>query len=191
MGIYPYDLGSVKLPAGELKITLFHPCGLPAVPAVPTLETVGEFIERIESEPNVIEMGSVEISVVEDYSLEAYPEGFWYFVLNSSAADFPEVPELHFSLDEGNGDTFLFWGRVERTSVQWEEHVLGNGFVRTCTFSLLSVLKRLEDLSFQTLFEEVVNQRGVDDEPLTARPAITGIELGGDAKNDGVQYKYS
>jgi hypothetical protein len=185
-----FKIEEILVPAGTVTVTLVHPDENLVVPDEPTVQSIGDVVERIESEPNIIEMSSVEIEVVDDYSLQEYPRGFWYYIITESEMLFDEKPEILLTLDEGDGDSYLFRGRVEKKSVRWTEHSLGNSLIRTCSFTLVNSLKVLEDLNYEDLITELLEHRLVDDEQLPARPIITSVERGGNAMNDGVTYRY-
>jgi hypothetical protein len=64
----------------------------------------GPIIEKYGAEPGVYEPGDCSFEFIEDYTV--YSAGFWTTVLSGGLA------EIRLLLNEGSGNTFLYWGRI-------------------------------------------------------------------------------
>lgn len=134
--LYTYTLQQDDLPCGLMTVKLHSEITGLTVPSFSSIQ-YGETNERYDAIPQKIEVGEMAVDFDEDYS--TYLEGFWYKVTSSYA-------ELQFILNEGNGDTHFFWGKIINPSVTLEEHAIVEGqFVRSGSMKIVSLLSRLKE----------------------------------------------
>ncbi len=180
-----YTIDSVALKGGTLTCTLYSEDSGITVPAGVKLWKIGAFTERTEIAPNKIELGNVEVSFV-DVVDETYTRGFWYYVFAEYVGLY-KTPEMLFTLDEGSGATFLFWGRIDPTTTKFTHPDTQSGTPKLCTVMFVSALKCIEDIPFATLIDDLLDNRCENDERLNSRPNLTLSRVGPD---DGVTYGY-
>ncbi len=159
MSINSKDLGSIVIGSRTLKVTVFYDSttGVSSgeIPsAAASIVNIGEFIERIEKKAGTMEAANVTIDLKDDYS--TYAAGVWYKLLQGSEF------QMRFYLDEGAGDTFLFWGMLSKdTENRYKERFISSPgssgrYFRAISVPLVSMLYKLKDASiFSTLFTTI------------------------------------
>lgn len=159
MAILSKDLGSITIGSRTVKVAVFYDSATGVSSGeIPTAKdsfiSIGEFVERIEKKSGILELSNVAVEIREDYS--TYVAGVWYKLLQGSEL------QLRFYLDEGAGDTFLFWGMLSRdTEFRFREKFISSPgssgrYVRTVSVPLVSMLYKLRDASiFGDLFTAI------------------------------------
>jgi len=169
---------AITLPTGTLTVRLDYADTITLTnPGSIGPFEIGEFAERVEIKSGTIEMPSVQLTVAENYSTHA--EGFW-FKLFTQSVDL-ELPTLRFYLNEGSGDTFLFWGVVDLTTVQTDEmYISGSTYKRPVVrFTIISNLKLLEAIDAAAYIAAVATH--AVDENLLAQVSDLGYTVTGGA----------
>jgi len=150
---YSYDLGTVTVAAGSLEIKLKCEVSSLTIPVgiARTLRFSDFITERYVITDDGSEMANTSVEYVEDYS--EYSQGFWFKVLTAGHV------ELELLLDEGNGETSLFWGRVMEFDNGFEEVSLVSGdIIRRGSFRLADAFaERLNDITAEELYDELDN----------------------------------
>lgn len=190
MSLFAYTFVPISLPGGLLGVTLYHPEAGLTPPARAGIVSLSPFTERIEILPGRIETASLEIELGDALEAQPYPNGFWRYALHDSLEWNDELPEFRFTLDQGSGATHLFWGTFTLEGIEWEERLRAGQTLRICRARLVSVERKIENVSFADLAGHLLTSRALNDDQLSARPAITSIVRGGDASNDGITYTY-
>ena len=188
MAYTEYTLDTIQMAqgVGTITVKLLHGDDSLVIPVEATITSIEQLIERVEVKANRLELGDGAIDVV-DFADANYPHGFWYYVVVESASLFPEVPELMFLINEGAGDTFLFWGKVDGVLTEIDTIDTDVTFPRRAKISMLNVLKRIGEITWDDLIAYLDVTRGFDDERLGARPAMVLTRHG---LNDNVEYSY-
>jgi hypothetical protein len=143
--LYTYTLQTNETAVGRMTVKLYSEFNGLTIPAFSSLY-YEETNEKYDAIPTTIELEEMICSFSEDYT--NYEEGFWYKVLAGYA-------ELQFLLDDGNGDSHFFWGRILGQEIQLRElAIVDNVYVRRGEFRVVSLLVRLkESLSSDVLTE--------------------------------------
>jgi len=153
-----HELESIILPCGTLHPTLLidSRLGITAVPQNNIFD-VGEVVERVEAKLGYIELASMQVKVFDSYD-ETISRQFWHHLIQTSASNLYAMPEMRFTLDEGSGETFLFWGIIDPQTVEYQEQYIdGEDTVRIISFDLVSALNRIAQLSWEDYIEEITN----------------------------------
>ncbi len=152
MAIVSKDMGSIVVAAGTLKVTLFYDntvidnaAKIPS--AADSFMNFGDVVEKLDDSAGIIQIGEMSFALREDYT--NYIAGVWYTLfVNGSETQF------RFYLDEGAGDTFLFWGYVpkQKGAVTAKELYVANPgasgtYIRRLTVKLLSLQRKILDAS--------------------------------------------
>lgn len=145
-----YTLQNIDTIAGTFKVTLFASQAGLVAPAFNTILSISNKQEKADINPGITELSTVQIKLRDDHS--TYAEGFWFKVLTMSVE-----PEIRIYLDEGNGDTFFFWGKVQGEETKIEEHVIGSSFVRTLDITLIPVIENLKNIVISDWITEVLS----------------------------------
>jgi hypothetical protein len=163
-------MGSVIVASGTLKVTVFYDdTTISSSSHIPDAEdclvSLGEIVERPEDSPLVFKAGTVSLALKDDYT--NYVAGVFFKLFQGSETQF------RFYLDEGAGDTFLFWGKVQDNSAKFKElFVKDEGasgrYVRALTCTLEAMLKKVKDT--------------------TVADVITEIQTGGNRQSSGYNY---
>ena len=142
----------MQVAAGLLKAMLYYDdTTVISSLHIPDLSTclisAGEFIERLEDSALVFQHGEVTLTLKDDYS--NYVAGVWYKILHGSET------QIRFYLDEGDGDTFLFWGYMNSFSTNVEEKYIRNPgssgvYVRVLSVKMSSLLKKVLDQTVES-----------------------------------------
>ncbi|HEY4611419.1 MAG TPA: hypothetical protein VII11_00370 [Bacteroidota bacterium] len=120
------------------------------VPAVNRIQTLGEVEERIDPKPGMVEIGAMQMTLVEDFS--EYPEGFWKRVFFAN-----EPARMKILLDEGSGFKYFFYGVVDNDATTFDEHfVSGTQYVRTCSVRWNNFLSILKGVSIADVVTEIL-----------------------------------
>ncbi|MEW5799958.1 MAG: hypothetical protein AB1728_13235, partial [Bacteroidota bacterium] len=180
MAIVQKDMGSLKVAAGILKVTLFYDDSIISnashIPsAAACLKEIGDVNERIEDEIGVIECGDMNLSLKDDYT--NYASGVWWKLLQGEV-------QFRFYLDEGAGDTYLFWGKCLPASSTVQEHAVINPgtsgiYIRTYDIRLLNILVKLKEVSVADVVSEILANDVIDFSSSPSKCFITFRKLFG------------
>jgi hypothetical protein len=146
-----------NLPIGVIHCYLYHDdsiVGLTYPSAVSFME-IGKLKESIDLEGGITDLENVTVALVEDYS--AYPEGFWFKLINGYSFDV----ELMFTVDEGANEVFLFRGTVYKINTSYPEYYLnGTDVVRGIKFDVVSKLITLKNYTMTDLVTTALGYSG-------------------------------
>jgi len=157
MAIVSKDLGSIAVRTGTLKAMLYYDdtmvsssAHIPAAAA--SFVNIGEALERLERKAGIFEIGDMTVTLRDDYS--NYVAGVWYKLLHGSEL------QIRFYLDEGDGDTFFFWGYLDNVATQVTETFVGaegasGRYVRGHKVKLLSLMKKITTASIASLMSTI------------------------------------
>ncbi len=157
MAIVTKDLGSIAVRTGTLNVMLYYDDTMVSssshIPtAVASFVNIGEVLDRLERKSGIFEIGDMTVQIRDDYS--NYVAGVWYKLLHGSEL------QIRFYLDEGAGDTFLFWGYLDNVATQVTEVFVGaegasGRYVRGHKVKLLSLMKKITSASIASLMSTI------------------------------------
>jgi len=183
-----YTLETITVPSGTLTVKLNHGDGSLDTSGGPRISQIGPIRESIEFMSNTIELPTVDFAAV-DIPNTLYPEGFWHYALSQSLSSYTENPEIELYLDEGSGNTFVFAGEVDLSTVEFEELGTATTDPKLVRFTCVSNYRRIEDVTWADFIDYLNTNRAEPEEGLASRPSIS-LALGGTATDDGVTYGY-
>ncbi len=166
-----YTLETIVLPSGTLTVKLWHGNSSLVVPSGGFILSLGEFTERVDILIGALELPSVQVRCL-DICNSTYTRGFLYYCFAESRSTYTDVPQLHFILNEGAGDTSLFWGRIDIPSVQFTEVSTITTKEKFVEFQVVDVLQAARYISWGTLITEM-KALAEDNEALDSRPVLT------------------
>lgn len=176
-----YELADIaNNPAGTMSVSLFLETDFtaPTVPTANTIVSMGPLTERVDFTPGVVDIESMEIEIVDDYSTYT-TEGFWYHVLQSE----PEREvSLRFILNENGTDTFYFWGKVYRQETEWSEKYVANDDsrrIRTVKLTLVSMIHVLTELPVSSAISVIEANESAIADSWTIESILTSILAAG------------
>jgi hypothetical protein len=163
MAISTKDLGSIVLPAGTIKVMLWYDdttvSSSTHIPtAAQTFVNFPKVTEQGEFTAGVLQLGEVTFSIRDNY--DNYSAGVWHKIMKGSETQF------RFLLDEGAGDTFLFWGVLVKSKTRFTELYIENEgasgrYVRGYNIQMQSILKKVSDVSIDTMITDLVSNCSV------------------------------
>jgi hypothetical protein len=122
--MYSHSLPSLEGIVGTFKFTLYSTEDL-TVPTIQTIKVVGDLEASIDSGVLQHSIPQLNLSLREDHS--QYTQGFWWRTLKNPT-------RLFITLDEGDGDTYYFYGNVSLLQTVWKEsYVNGMEYIRTAS----------------------------------------------------------
>ena len=185
-----YDMGSMRVLAGTVAMTLWVDPGVGSLAGmIPTksVEQIADIVEKIEDRSGLIEIPSGRFKIMNASSAD-YPHGFWYTLATTCADSALGMPEIQFTLDEGAGPKHLFWGRFDPLVTNFGElYLSATKNIRTVEVDLLSSITRIKDLLFVDFLTELKANRAASENP-TGTPSSLTVTFSG--MPDVVVYKY-
>ena len=118
---FEYTLQVSQLPGCQLTAILVSDLVV-TVPTNQSLIVDGDLSHRLDYKAGDMEVPEMTFKYVEDYT--NYVDGFWMHVLGGTTC------EIRLEINDGGGDTCLFWGRKTSESVQMDEYDLTEGHIR-------------------------------------------------------------
>lgn len=146
-----YTLSQITTIVGTFKVTLFSGITDLSVPTSNTILEIGDLTENVDLKPGLTEISHLKLKLRDDYSDLAHPEGFWFRIFNETV-----LPEIRIYLDEGNGDTFYFWGTLNRSESSASELYVGSSYVRVWDISLISIIAKIDATTVADLVTEIL-----------------------------------
>jgi len=153
MAYTPYSLPSAVTVNGTFAFTLYSGIGGMTEPKIQTVIDIGELVEMIDVAPAVSELATFRLKLRDDYS--TYTEGFWRKVLKNTT----EEPQIKITLTEGVTETYFFYGQVQRSETQMEEHYVDSAtpaFFRTFEITLVSLAFKMREVLIANVLSEIV-----------------------------------
>jgi hypothetical protein len=148
-GFNGYTLSTVTNHLGTFSVFVGTSVPDLTIPTKNTIISFGDLTERMDFTPGNIDMGTLQIQFVDDYTVHA--NGFWYEVMTGEC-------DVKILLDEGDGDTFVFWGEIQRGETKFTEmYVSGSIALRVGNITLLSLLARLKQITVASLTSQMVS----------------------------------
>lgn len=145
--MYSNTLPSLVAGVGTFKFTLYSTEDL-TVPAIQTIKDVGTLDSSIDDGVLQQTIPQLKLSLREDHS--TYTQGFWWRTLKNETW-------LFVTLDEGDGDTYYFYGKVSRLQTGWNEsYVNGTTYIRTAEIALDSYETIILESSVQTFVDDLI-----------------------------------
>jgi hypothetical protein len=145
-----YSLPSVVTVNGTFAVTVYSEYDFAVdgvvAPTIQTILEIGDLKENANVTVGVSEIENLTLSVRDDHSAAGTPEGFWFKVLQGECW-------VKLYLD----GTYFFFGTVDKPTVAWEEHaIVSSTRIRTASFSLITMSKKLFETSIDDFVTEVV-----------------------------------
>jgi hypothetical protein len=145
--MYSHSLPSLEGIVGTFKFTLYSTEDL-TVPTIQTIKVVGDLEASIDSGVLQHSIPQLNLSLREDHS--QYTQGFWWRTLKNPTW-------LFITLDEGDGDTYYFYGKVSLLQTVWKEsYVNGMEYIRTASVVLDSYESIILSSSVQDFVDELI-----------------------------------
>lgn len=154
MAIVEKNMGSVTLVAGKITCSCFYDdtkitSGSHIPPIDEVLLTIGDVTEDLEDTFGMIQLGEMNFTLREVFT--DYASGLWKKMFTGSETNF------RFYLDEGAGDTFLFYGRLNLQKSACDESVIVNGvYMRSVKVNLDSMLIKIKESSIASIITEII-----------------------------------
>jgi len=124
--------------------------------------SMDEQTEKVDVETGLYEYDNFKLEMADDYSF--YNSGFWYYLFRYASG---YVVKFFILFDEGATDSFITFGNVNSTSVEFKEVALksnlalANSKIRTVGFEIISGLDLLKNLTTQDLVDYITTSREV------------------------------
>ena len=141
-----YTIQTTVTPAGTLKIYMNSDLAGLTVPSSQTIMVNNDLTEKIDVVGGTMDVEQIDLDFVEDYT--NYAEGFWHKLLQRTTT------QIQLTLDEGSGETHLFFGIVQQGATPLTEISLTAGAIqRQGTMHVLSFLAQLKLVTLQSVID--------------------------------------
>ena len=148
-GLYGHQLPDINnLACGVVRCKLFYDPSITAtIPTTVPFTNIGDFVERIDADPGIVDIENVQLEIKEDYSVHS--EGFWHKIING----YPKLDvQIMFSIMEGSDEVFLFRGSIYRANTTFGKvYINGTDKVRTLSTQLVSMLTASDNIATSSL----------------------------------------
>jgi hypothetical protein len=156
--MFSHSLPNVVGLVGTFKFTLYSTEDL-TVPTIQTIKMIGDTDASIDEGVLQNSVPQMTLLLRDDHS--TYTQGFWWRTLKNETWIF-------ITLDEGAGDTYYFYGKINLLQTEWEEQYVGATYIRTANIVMDSYESIILESSVLTFTDDIKATAGrVDNNNLT------------------------